>query len=120
MRGSKLITSEFSTKLLPKTAHACAVSEHMTETSSNTATLLGRQQAYAIIGNQCSAAQAQCLKELHDSHAYQSYGLTWDQFCEQHTGISRSQADRIISQLEEFGENSSRLSQLTAISPAIY
>src|SRR5207244_9319028 len=78
------------------------------------------QQAFAIVANQCSAAQAECLKALHDSRAYQSYGLTWEQFCDQRVGLSRPQADRIIAQLEEFGANYFRLSQLTRISPAIY
>jgi len=91
----------------------------MTE-SNNTAECVGRQQAFAIIANQCSAAQAECLKALHDSHAYENYSLTWEQFCDQHIGLSRSQADRIISQLEEFGANYFRLSQLTRISPAVY
>jgi hypothetical protein len=91
----------------------------MTE-SKNTAECLGRQQAFAIVVNQCSAAQAECLKELHDSRTYQTYGLTWEQFCDQHAGVSRAQADRIISQLEEFGQNFFRLAQLTRISPATY
>src|SRR5438874_10719433 len=92
------------------------MTENTTE-SMNTATCLGRQQAYALVANQCSAAQAQCLKDIHDSHAYRSYGLTWEEFCDRHTGISRPQADRIISQLAEFGEAFFRLSQLTRISP---
>jgi hypothetical protein len=91
----------------------------MTE-SKNTAECLGRQQAFAIVVNQCSAAQAECLKALHDSRAYQSYGLTWEQFCSQHAGVSRAQADRIISQLEEFGQNFFRLAQLIRISPDTY
>ena len=86
----------------------------------NAATCLGRQQAYAIVANQCSSAQAQCLKEIRDSRAYQSYGLTWEEFCERHAGVSRSQADRIISQLAEFGEAYFRLARLTRISPGTY
>jgi len=68
-------------------------SQLMTENpneSMNTAKCLGRQQAYALVANQCTAAQAQCLKEIHDTRAYQTYGLTWEQFCDQHAGISRA------------------------------
>src|SRR5437016_1513667 len=88
--------------------------------SMNTATWLGRQQAFAVVASQCSAAQAQCLKEMHDSRACESYGLTWEEFCDQHVGISRAKADRIISQLKEFGKDYFRLSELTQISPSTY
>src|SRR5713226_8790969 len=65
---------------------------------------IGRQQAFATIANKCSSGQAEALKQLHDERAYEHYGLTWEQFCTTHAGISRSLADRIISRIEEFGE----------------
>ncbi len=81
---------------------------------------IGRQQAFATIANKCSSGQAEALKQLHDERAYEHYGLTWEQFCTTHAGISRSLADRIISRIEEFGETYFRLSQITRISDDTY
>ncbi len=41
--------------------------------------------------------------------------MTWDEFCVRHIGISRTQADRIISQLEEFGTAYFALSEIVRI-----
>jgi hypothetical protein len=80
----------------------------------------GRQQAFALIANKCSAAQALCLKQMKESGYHEKLGLTWDDFCRQHTGLSRSQADRLISQYGEFGEAYFRLSSLARISVEDY
>ena len=84
------------------------------------AVCIGRQQAFATIANKCSAGQAEALKQLHDERSYEHYGLTWEEFCVTHAGISRALADRIISRLDEFGENYFRLSQITRISDDTY
>ena len=42
---------------------------------------IGRQQAFAVIGSQCSAAQAISLKHVKESRAYEQLGLTWEEFC---------------------------------------
>jgi hypothetical protein len=80
----------------------------------------GRQQAFALIGGKCALAQAQCLRELRQSRAYQALGLTWAEFCTQHAGMTRAAADRLIQRLNEFGENYFKLSQLVPISPDTY
>jgi hypothetical protein len=84
------------------------------------AVCIGRQQAFGAIANKCSAGQAEALKQLRDERSYEHYGLTWEEFCVTHAGISRSLADRIISRIEEFGETYFRLSQITRISDATY
>jgi hypothetical protein len=81
---------------------------------------IGRQQAFAIIATKCSAAQAQCLKQLTESGAHEMLGLTWEEFCPQYTGICRATADRIIQQYDEFGEAYFKLSSLAQISPETY
>jgi hypothetical protein len=81
---------------------------------------LGRRQAFALIARGCSAAEAQCLKAIKDDAGYKSLGLTWEQFCDQHAGMSRATADRIIERLEEFGEAYFQLSQVMRISPERY
>ena len=86
----------------------------------DTAAWIGRQQAFAVIASKCSAAQAQCLKQLKDSALHEKLGLTWDEFCRQHVGLSRPTADRLIQQYDEFGETYFRLSQLARISPGTY
>jgi hypothetical protein len=81
---------------------------------------IGRQQAFAAIEGKCSAARAQCLREIRGTRAYKKLGLTWDEFCSQHAGISRSHADELIRNLEEFGEIYHRLCDIARISPEFY
>jgi hypothetical protein len=73
-----------------------------------------------MIANRCSAAYAECLRNLRESGVYKRLGLTWEQFCAQRAGISRAQADRMIRRLEEFGANYFRLAEVMEISPATY
>ena len=62
----------------------------------------GRQQAFAVL-----AKETRCYEKL---------GLSWNDFCQQHSGMSRVHAVRIIRQYEEFGEAYFRLSSLARIS----
>jgi hypothetical protein len=81
---------------------------------------LGRHQAFGLIANRCSAADAECLKAIRDGGEYKQLGMSWDAFCEKHAGVSRVQANRQIHYLEEFGANYFRLSEVMAISPDTY
>ncbi len=81
---------------------------------------IGRQQAFGAIANNCSAAQALSLKQVKQSGVLEQLGLTWEEFCNQHAGISRVHADRVIQQYNEFGENYFRLSALARISSETY
>jgi len=76
---------------------------------------IGRQQAFAVIAAKCSAAQALTLKEIKQSRAYEALGLSWDDFCPEYFGISRVTADRIIRQLQDFGQAYFRLGELARI-----
>src|SRR5438445_338324 len=71
-----------------------------TNTVFEAGALTGRQQAFAMIASQCTYAQAVCLKEIHDTRAYETLGLTWEDFCSQHAGISRVTAETIIRRLD--------------------
>jgi len=73
---------------------------------------VGRQQAFAVIASKCSAAQAAALKEIKQSRVYETLGLTWQEFCLQHAGMTRERADALIRQFDEFGEDYFRLSQI--------
>src|SRR5450432_2541367 len=81
---------------------------------------VGRQQAFAVIASQCRGAQALSLKHVKDSRWYQQLSLTWEEFCKEYAGISRTHADNVIRQLDEFGEAYFRLSEIARISPETY
>ena len=79
-------------------------------------TWLGRHQAFGLIANRCSAADAECLKTMRNGGEYKKLGLTWDEFCQNHAGVSRAYADRLIGYLDEFGANYFRLAEVMQIS----
>jgi hypothetical protein len=81
---------------------------------------VGRQQAFAVIANKCSAAQALCLKQVRESQVFEKLGLSWEEFCKEYAGISRVHAERLIQQHEEFGDAYFRLSEIARISPETY
>jgi hypothetical protein len=81
---------------------------------------LGRKQAFSGMAGRCSAADAVCILKLREEKRYKATGLTWDEFCPQRLGISRSQADKTIRLLEEFGEPYFHLSGLVRIPPEDY
>src|ERR1700680_4444839 len=83
-------------------------------------TWLGRHQAFGIVANRCSAADAECLRTMRESEQYKKLGLTWDEFCKQHAGISRTYADRLIGCLTEFGADYFRFAEVMDISSQTY
>jgi len=94
--------------------------EQQTTQSIELGTWLGRGQAFGVIANGCKAAQAECLRQIHDSETYKLTGLTWDDFCPQFAGVSRQRADDIIKNLNEFGKTFFDLSEVVRISPEAY
>ena len=50
---------------------------------------VGRQQAFAIVASQCSAA----LQEIKQSRVYESLGLTWQEYCPRFAGMTREGTD---------------------------
>ncbi|HXB67147.1 MAG TPA: hypothetical protein VNY05_02840 [Candidatus Acidoferrales bacterium] len=85
------------------------------EDAMEVGTWLGRRQAFSIVAGRCSAADAQCLRELRESKKYKSMGLTWEECCKQRAGIHRSSAEAIIRNLEEFGPDYFVIAQVTGI-----
>jgi hypothetical protein len=83
-------------------------------------TWLGRRQAFGLIASRCTATDAECLKAMRESGEYKKLGLTWEQFCQQHAGVSCVYADRLIRHLDEFGANYFRLAELIQISSDTY
>jgi hypothetical protein len=91
-----------------------------TESLMDAATLSGRQQAFAYVASHAAAARAECLRKIHQTRAYESLGLTWEEFCIQRAGISRFYADILIHRLAEFGESYFKLSEFARLSPETY
>jgi hypothetical protein len=81
---------------------------------------MGRKQAFASLAGGCSAADAECLRQMRSQKSYRSLGLSWAEFCKQQIGITRQHADRLIRRLEEFGPQYFRLAQATGITPEEY
>ena len=90
------------------------------QTTLSVGTWIGREQAFNALAHHCSAARVACLKQVRDTEAYKSLNLTWEQFCPEHAGISRAQADRLIAQLAEFGAPYFQLTDIVPVSPAAY
>ena len=80
----------------------------------------GLQNAFAAVAGNCSAARAQCLKQVRDSGMLDDLGLTWDEFCRDCAGISRRHADHLIQQYNQFGDAFFRLSEITRVSPKTF
>jgi hypothetical protein len=83
-------------------------------------TWIGREQAFNALAHHCSKARVACLKQIHDTEAYKNLNLTWEEFCPEHAGISRTHADRLISQFAEFGAPYFELTDIVPVSPAVY
>jgi hypothetical protein len=79
-------------------------------------TWVGRRQAFGLLATKSAVADAECLKRLRDGKEYKLAGMTWEELCQRHLGVSRAQADRLISQLDEFGTAYFELSKIVRIS----
>ncbi len=82
--------------------------------------ILGRREALSVIAGRCSAAEAGCIRQIRETRQYTSFASSWDEFCTCYLHMSRSNADRIIRLLDEFGPAYFELSQLTRVSPETY
>ena len=91
-----------------------------TEKQVDLGSWIGLQQAFAVVSGSCSAARAQCLRQVRDSKMLDDLGFTWDEFCKEYTGISRQHADNLIRQHAEFGDAYFRLSEIARVSSRTY
>ena len=81
---------------------------------------MGRKQAFASLAGRCSAADAECLRQIREDKRYRALNLNWEQFCKQYVGVSYMTVDRIIRRLEEFGPAYFLLTQATRITDNEY
>jgi hypothetical protein len=82
--------------------------------------ILGQRRALSNIAGACSAAEAASLKKIRDEKLYLGRSKDWRQFCKEHLRMSRSTADKIIGQLNEFGPEFFAVTQLMKITPEHY
>jgi hypothetical protein len=80
-------------------------------------TWVGRRQALAMVAGGCSAADAKCLRTLREQKKYRQLGMTWEQFCKERLGISRSTADYVIALDKELGSAYFTFAQVTGATP---
>lgn len=83
-------------------------------------TWVGRRQAFAALAGSCSAADAECLRQVRDQKKYRALGMTWDEFCRKRAGVDRKSAEKIIRRLEKFGPQYLTLAQVTGVNPEEY
>ena len=83
-------------------------------------TWVGRRHAFGLMASKCSAADAECLKQIRESKHYKSVTSQWEEFCPRYLGLSRSHADKLIQQLDEFGAAYFELSQIVRIPEKVY
>ena len=90
------------------------------DTAFGLGTWLGRRQAFSMVAGRCSAADAQCLHDIREKKQYRALGMNWETFCKEHAGISRALADKVIRQVEEFGNSYFLLAAVTGVTPNEY
>jgi hypothetical protein len=81
---------------------------------------LGRKQAFGVVGQRCSAAEAECLLEIHDKKMYLTVEDNWESFCENRLGVSRAHADKILRIYRNLGPGYYKLNSFTPIRPTEY
>lgn len=91
-----------------------------TEDVFDLGTQLGRKQAFGLIAKRCTAAEIECLIEARENKLYLAVEPTWEAYCHNRVGISRSTAERLIHQYKEQGPDLARLSSFTRIKPSEY
>jgi hypothetical protein len=60
------------------------------------------------------------LQEMRERKVFEGHCADWGEFCEKYLHISKTNANRIIHLLEEFGAQYFEVAQLTRISPETY
>ena len=72
------------------------------------------QNAFAAVAGSCSAARAQCLKQVRDSRILDDLRLAREEYRTEYAGISRGHADELIRQYIQFGSTPNSPTRATA------
>jgi hypothetical protein len=79
---------------------------------------LGRREAFGLVAGRCSAADVECMRRIRDEQLYLGRAATWAEFCETGLHMGKSNANRLIALLEDYGPQYFYVSQLTRVSAA--
>ena len=96
------------------------VTENPAQIAYELGSLMGRHEAFGMIANRCSAADAVALLRIREKGLWRSEAQTWNEFCETRLKMSRSNVNRLIQLLVEFGETYFNVANATRISPQTY
>ena len=96
------------------------IEQTQAQTAYELGTLMGRHEAFGLIATRCSAADAATLRRIREEQLWCGHAETWNEFCETRLRMSRTQANRLIKLLEEFGDTYFMISHATRISPETY
>lgn len=81
---------------------------------------IGRREAFGLVAGRCSAADVECIRRIRDDRLYKTRSDDWSGFCDNELHMSKSNANRLIALLEQFGPQYFHISQITRISPSAY
>jgi hypothetical protein len=108
-----LVTTPFWEDFVKKNSEVPALQEDQLALGK----MLGRREAFAAVAGRCTAAEAAQIRGMRENKTYLATSRSWGEFCAEHLHMSKSNADRIISLLDEFGPQYFILAQITRVSP---
>lgn len=79
------------------------IEKSQTENAFELGNLVGRHEALGLIASRCSAADAATLRRIRDKELWRSEAASWNEFCGSRLKMTRSNANRLIKLLDEFG-----------------
>ena len=82
--------------------------------------VMGRTQAFNLVAGRCTAAQAAGMRQIRNEKLYLECSDSWEQFCVEQMGISKSEANKTIHLLDENGPEYFEMAQFTRISGETY
>jgi hypothetical protein len=77
---------------------------------------LGQNQTLGQMRGYCGAARAAVFQRLKEQQMHKRFNLSWDEFCPAVLGHSRTDVDRQIALLNEFGPRYFAVSELAPVS----
>jgi hypothetical protein len=104
----------------PKPPFDLQMPDELVATDFDLGNWLGMRRAFGMMAGRASAADAECLRRIRDGKLYIAKAAKWEDFCLQYLGASKSQVNRMIRYLEEFGPEFFHLTQLARMSPDAY
>ena len=81
---------------------------------------VGRREAFGMIAGRCSAADAECLRQIRNQKLYLEVAPNWDEFCRVHLKGSRKKFDTAIRQLDQHGPQFFPATQMMRLTEAEY